>query len=144
MQYSKFDMFLDDVTVAAEGSQEGTLGNNYNRNTHDKMFLVVHTPATTPLTVTLATAATSTGTWTTLRTWTSVTPNKDGYVVMDKMPKGLSSFIKVTVANAAKAAVKVRAGIVLEEDLDYNWSDRDPKAVFDGVKTEAEIQTEIA
>lgn len=147
MQYSKFDMFLDDVTIAASGSDDGVLENNFNRNFHDKMYLVVHTPATTGVNVTLATADTNTNstTWTTLRSWSGATADDNGYVILEKFPKGLSNFIKLTVANASQsAAVKVRAGIVLEEDLDYDWGDRDPKAMFNGTKTISGIQAEIA
>lgn len=146
MQYSKNDMFIDDVTIAAEGSEVSeVLDNNYNRNHFNKMYLVVHTPGAVALgTVTLATSPDKT-TWTTLRTWSNVEPNKDGYAVLEKMPKGLDRYMRLTVANSSTTAtVKVRAAVVLEEDLDFDIADRDPKAVFDGTKTEAEVREEIA
>lgn len=146
MQYSKNDMFIDDVTVAASGTKvSDVLDNNFNRNHNNKMYLVVHTTGAVALGTVKFETSPDNATWTTLRTWTNAEPNKDGYAVLEKVPKGIERYMRVTVVNSSQTTgVKVRAAIVLEEDLDYDLADRDPKAVFDGTKTEAEVREEIA
>lgn len=139
MQYSNADMFFNGVEFQNQTS--AALANNYNRNWEAKAYLAVHVNTTAEVTVTLRTGATASTCTKTVGTWTAV-PNKDGYVVMDKLPRGIGKFMTLNVSMESKA--KVTAGIVLEQDMDYDWSDRDPKAVFDGVKTEAQVREEIA
>lgn len=139
MQYSNADMFINETFTGEKTS--AVLANNYNRNWEACAFLAVHANTTSEVEVELFTGATEETATTLVASWARV-PNKDGYVVMDRLPRGLGKFMKLVVTVASSTAVK--AGIVLEEDLDYNWSDRDPKAVFDGVKTEAAVRGEIA
>lgn len=140
MQYSNADMFFNGVEISSQQTS-AALANNYNRNWEAKAYLAVHVNTTAEVTVTLLTGATESTCTKTVGTWTAV-PNKDGYVVMDKLPRGIGKFMALNVSIGSKA--KVTAGIVLEQDMDYDWSDRDPKAVFDGVKTEAAVREEIA
>jgi hypothetical protein len=140
MQYSNADLFFNKQSVGTATSD--VLANNYNRNWEAKAYLAVHANTTAAVTVTLYTGATNTAVNTVVGTWTA-TPNADGYVVMDKLPRGIGKFMKLKVEVASDTAT-VTAGIVLEQDMDYDWSDRDPKAIFDGVKTETEVRTEIA
>lgn len=133
MQYSKFDMFFDKEAMSSGCTEAAILDFGYNRNMEDNLYLAVHSPGSAAIAATLATAdSTASGaTWTTLRQWGSSTPDANGYVVMEKLPKGVKNYLKLTASAGTDATVT--AGLVLERDLDFDLSDRDPAAVFDGI-----------
>jgi hypothetical protein len=138
MQFSNADLFFDQVLASATSNG---LYNGYNRNWEDKAYLVVKANTTKSVQVVLYTGPTEAGATTAVRSW-AATPNKDGYVVCERLPRGLGKWMKLGVVIDSSA--HVTAGITLEQDMDYDWNDRDPKAVFNGTKTEADIRTEIA
>lgn len=137
MMYSNADLFFDQKVTTATSE---VLCNNYNRNWEDKAYLSVHANTTKAVKVELLTGSTEGTVATVVATWERA-PNKDGYVVMDKLPRGLGKYMALKVT--CDGETKVLAGIVLEQDLDYDWADRDPTAIFNGTKGEADIRAEL-
>jgi hypothetical protein len=92
--------------------------------------LTLFVPAQTgtkSVSVTLEGCDTEEGTYTAIRAYTG-TPDENGFVVADLMPKGLKRYVRLKITTAE--AIKVTAGMNFGTPEEFNHAWIDPAVVF--------------
>lgn len=116
-----------ELVSGANTSKVIDLKYNGNSPTGKLTLFVLAQTGTKSVTVTLEGCDTEEGTYTAIRTYTG-TPDENGFVVADLMPKGLKRYVRLKITTTE--VIKVTAGMNFGAPEEFNPAWIDPAVVF--------------